>query len=119
VAKHIYHRWFIVLGLIAMFGAIITVPLTATYAIAKAGAVPTADTMNDMPCHKTTKHCPDCPQKVCPDLGTCLMKCFQSLYQPAAVSQVRGSTVAERVLPAPPEVISDSLIPPLLRPPSV
>ena len=119
VGKRIYHRWFIVLGLIAMFGAVITMPLTATYAMAKAAAMSSAGAMGDMPCHNAAKHCPDCPQKVCPELGTCLMKSFQSLFQLVASTPLHRPLVTMRVLPAPPQVADDLVIPPLLRPPIV
>ncbi|MEO8684640.1 MAG: hypothetical protein ABI414_07350 [Devosia sp.] len=119
VKKRIGHRWFAVLGLIAMLGAVTTMPLTATYAMTQVGAVSTNKAMGDMPCHKTPKHCPDCPQKVCPELGTCLVKCFQSPFQPVAGTMLQRPLVTMGVLPAPPQVAGDSLVPPLLRPPSV
>ena len=73
--------------MLAMLGALISMPMTSTYAFAMAGAKTAATaSMDGMPCHKPVKHCPDCPQKVCPDIGTCLVKCFQPLSPPVAAS---------------------------------
>ena len=73
----------------------------------------------EMPCHKMKKSCPDCPQKVCPEMGSCLVKCFQPLPTPVSESRLHRDIVADRVAPAISAVPASSLIPPLLRPPSV
>ena len=118
VRHRIFQRWFATLGTVAMFGALLSMPMTASYALAMAAAKsgPTA-AVGQMPCHD--KNCPDCPQKVCPDMGNCLVKCFQSLSAPAAEARLRGVVPSERVMPAPTRVTASSLTPPLLRPPSV
>lgn len=106
--------------MIAMLGMVIAMPLTSTYALAMAGkAHTTAATTDKMPCHKPAKPCPDCPQKVCPDIGTCLVKCFQTMSPPVAEARLQGTEQRARVLPARSQVSDGSLIPPLLRPPSV
>lgn len=121
-----YQRWFATLGMIAMLGMIVSMPLTATYALAMAGTQPAvshdmtmADAMGKMPCHKPMKSCPDCPQKVCPEMGSCLVKCFQSLAAPVSEARRSRDVIVGRVAPSPGAVTAGSLIPPLLRPPSV
>jgi hypothetical protein len=71
---------------------------------------------NQMPCHKP---CPECPQKVCPNMGACLLNCFQPMSPPVAEVRLRGTIASSLVLPAPSQVVAASLVPPLLRPPSV
>ena len=91
--------------MLAMLGALISMPMTSTYAFAMAGAKSAATaSMDGMPCHKPVKHCPDCPQKVCPDIGTCLVKCFQPLSPPVAEARLQGDVVSERVVPEPSQV---------------
>jgi hypothetical protein len=120
-----YQRWFVFLGMLAMFGALLSMPLTATYAFAMSGnASVSADVKmtaqgGEMPCHKSHKSCPDCPQKFCPEMGSCLVKCFQPLPTPVSEVHLYRDVVAERVAPAPSAMPASSLIPPLLRPPSV
>lgn len=120
-----YHRWFVFLGLLAMIGALLSMPLAATYAYAMTGkaSVSTSEAMpahgDEMPCHKKMKkHCPNCPQKVCPEMGSCLVKCFQPLPAPVSEAGLRGDVITDRVAPAIYAVPPSSLIPPLLRPPS-
>lgn len=124
--QRLLQRFFLILGMVAMLGALVSAPLTVTYAFARAGmASPPATTVSaaadEMPCHKPAKqkHCPDCPQKVCPELGTCLVKCFQPLFQPVSVSGLQGESVRAGVVPIRSAAATGSLIPPLLRPPSV
>ncbi|MGO4681915.1 hypothetical protein [Hyphomicrobium sp. 2TAF46] len=125
MTKRLFQRWFAVLGMIAMLGAVMAMPLTATYAFAMSGKSETSAKMamtakaDAMPCHKPMKHCPSCPQKVCPEMGSCLVKCFQTLQQPVAEAWLQRDVIDQRVMPAPTRVTPGSLIPPLLRPPSV
>jgi hypothetical protein len=120
VGNRLFQRWLVILGMVAMFGALISMPLTSTYALAMAGAATTTtSTMDEMPCHNPAKPCPDCPQKVCPAMGNCLVKSFQSLSPPAAKARLQGVMPSERVMPAQMRVTASSLIPPLLRPPIV
>lgn len=140
VRRRLYQRWFLALGMLAMLGAVVAVPVSSTYALGMAtsqhGAAAAhagqhakhaamdqhtrhaSGAKQDMPCHKPVKHCPNCPQNACPDLGNCLVKCFQQLSPPQAEAQLLGIIPRARVAPAPSRVSASSLIPPLLRPPS-
>jgi hypothetical protein len=125
VRNRLFQRWFVTLGMLAMLGALLSMPLTATYAFAMAGAAPAghhgmsmAD-KGEMPCQKPMKSCPDCPQKVCPEMGSCLVKCFQQLPPPISEAQLLGDGITGRVAPMLVAVTAGSLISPLLRPPSV
>jgi len=108
-----------------MLGALVTLPLTNTYALAMATAHQAAHEdiakSDAMPCHKPAqqKSCPDCPQKVCPEMGTCLVKCFQQLVTPPASGVHLILAVAARLSPIADDVLASSLVAPLLRPPSV
>ncbi len=126
VRNRFYQYWFLTLSMLAMLGALVSMPLTATYALAMAGTQPTvshhmtmADAKGEMPCQKPMKPCPDCPQKVCPEMGSCLVKCFQPLSAPVSETALFRDVVIGRVAPMPVAITSGSLIPPLLRPPSV
>ena len=117
------HRWSLVLGVLAMLAAGIIAPMTAAHAVAKPGAT-LASSMSAgaeaMPCHKRASPCPDCPEKSCPDMGAgCLVKCSQLVASPAAVVLSYVPVVSPRVPSAPPQAVSGSLTPPLLRPPIV
>jgi hypothetical protein len=107
--------------MVAMLGALVSVPMTTSIVVAMAGPMTAIATVvtGEMPCHKSTKHCPGCPQKVCPDMGSCLVKCFQPLSPPIAEARLQGMVASSRVLPAPSQVSAESLVPPLLRPPIV
>ncbi|MBN8913056.1 MAG: hypothetical protein WC807_09160 [Hyphomicrobium sp.] len=123
--KRFYRRCFGVLGIFAMLGALVTLPLTSTYTLAMATAHQAAPgdmaKSDAMPCHKPAqqKSCPDCPQKVCPEIGTCLVKCFQQLVPPPASGVHLEMAVAARLSPIADDVVASSLVAPLLRPPSV
>jgi hypothetical protein len=125
VKNRLFKRWCVMLGMVAMFGALLSMPMTATYALAMgqpsaaSGDMAMPAAADAMPCSKTMKHCPDCPQKVCPEMGNCLVKCFQSLQQPISEAWLQRDVIGQRVMPAPTRVTASSLIPPLLRPPSV
>jgi len=122
VRKRFYHRWFVVLGMLAMLGAPVVMPLTSTYALAMAGTAHAAQTSAaEMPCHKPAKPapCPNCPLKACPEMGTCLVKCFQQLVPPLAGGMQLAPPVVVLLAPEPSAVTASSLVPHLLRPPSV
>jgi hypothetical protein len=115
--------------MVAMLGALVSLPLASTYAFAMSAQSSKPMAMNvahdahkaaaeKMPCDGPVKHCPDCPQKVCPDMGSCLVKCFQTL-SPLAEAQLYGEITRDRVAPGRTMITVGSLIPPLLRPPSV
>jgi hypothetical protein len=115
VRKRSFHRVSAVLGMVAMLGALIALPMTTSMVLAMAAPPSTAATADhQMPCHKPVK-----PSPHCPDLGTCLVKCFQPLSAPVAEIRLLGVVVVSRVLPEPTRVVIGSRIPPLLRPPSV
>ncbi|MFA5956374.1 hypothetical protein [Hyphomicrobium sp.] len=129
VRNRLFQRWFLVLGMVAMLGALLSMPMASTYAFAMSAqstsmAADSHDTSmasmsKDMDCAKPANHCPNCPQKFCPEMGSCLVKCFQPLSPPAAEARLQGVVPRERVMPTPSRVTASSLIPPLLRPPSV
>ncbi len=104
--------------MIAMLGALVAVPMTTSMALAMSAPTVASSTADEMPCHnaakKPAKPCPDCP-----DVGTCLVKCLQPLSAVVAETGRLGVVVTSCVLPAPNEISAGSLIPPLLRPPSV
>lgn len=125
-----YQNCCILLGMIAMLGTLVSMPLTATYAFAMSGqttamAMDAPHTMDmssakaPMPCDGPAKHCPNCPQKVCPEMGSCLVKCFQPLPSPLAEARFHGEIKRDLVAPGYALITAGSLIPPLLRPPSV
>lgn len=126
VRNKLFQRWFATLGMIAMLGALISMPLAATSALAMAGThtavshdMSMADAKGEMPCQKPMKSSPDCPQKVCPEMGSCLVKCFQPLLAPISEARLSYDVIAERMVALPAAVTTGSLVPPLLRPPSV
>lgn len=116
-----FKRWCVTLGIFAMLGSLLVASVATAYSLALASssaAMEIADAGDSMPCHKAPEPCPDCPQKSCLELGTCLVKCFQAM--PGAVSEASLDIfdVDDAVPPASMRFASGSLIPPLLRPPS-
>ena len=111
-----FNRLRMVVGIVAMLGAIVELPTAATAAVAMsiAGSTPTPAAADKM----SHKPCTHCPKKACPDLGACLAKCFQVMYSPLAKSCLLGSAVASRVPPAPSRLVTGKRIPPPFRPPS-
>lgn len=118
VRNRLFQRWFLVLGMVAMFGALLSMPVTSTYAFAMSGQSAgtaagsqdgaMASMSKDMDCAKTAHHCPNCPQKFCPEMGSCLVKCFQPLSPPAAEARMQGVVPSERVMPTPVAVTAGS-----------
>ena len=119
VRQRPFQRWFVALGIIAMLGSLAAVPMTTSVAFAMAGMTGAAQPASAMPCHPPAKPCPECPQQACPDMGACLVSCFQPLAPPVAEVRLQGTVVSSLVLPAPPEAATASLVPLLLRPPRV
>ena len=113
--KRAFHRCFVVLGLLAMVMALAAIPAGVALASAKADAAVMADNADDMPCQHP---CPGCA-KPCPDMGTCLLKCFQPLSNLPAQENAQSYSVRELIVPELSRRISEAAIPPLLRPPSV
>ncbi len=116
-------RWFVMLGMVAMVGSLLVGPLASTTVqAAAASATLHTDASADMPCHKPakpSKPCPNCPQKSCPDMGNCMVKCFQFVFSPVSEEETFGSPEPSQFTPAASQVTSGALTPPLLRPPSV
>jgi hypothetical protein len=124
----LFQRCFVLLGMVAMLGALMTMPLTATYAFAMSAHTVAVESSHDMDmsaaktpmsCNSPAKHCPDCPQKICPNMSSCLVKSFQPLPSPLAEAQFHGEILRECVAPGRALITAGALIPPLLRPPSV
>jgi hypothetical protein len=114
-SKRTLHRCFVALGLIAMAMALAAIPAGIVLASAKSNMMAMADNSGDLPCHHPCPHC----AKTCPDMGSCLLKCFQPLSNvPNSVGL--GEHDANSVAPpALSQRIAGTPIPPLLRPPSV
>jgi hypothetical protein len=122
VRKSPYQTLLVALGMVAMLVSLVAMPLVSTYALAMAGMAPAAQSSaGEMPCHKPgqPEQCPDCPQKVCPGMGTCLVKCFQPLSPPATAETLQAPATMPLHASEPAQVAAGALIPPLLRPPSV
>jgi hypothetical protein len=113
--KKSLHRWFVALGVLAMLLALVAIPAGIALASAKSDMAAMSASSDDMPCNHP---CPGCA-KPCPDMGSCLMKCFQPLSQVPAQATVQAHGVRDLILPELSRRISEALIPPLLRPPSV
>ena len=95
--------------------ALVAIPAGIALASAKSAMVPIAGNVDDMPCDHP---CPGCATP-CPDMGTCLLKCFQPLSNAPAQASVERSFVRELVPPGLSQRIAEAPIPPLLRPPSI
>jgi hypothetical protein len=113
--KRSLHRWFVALGVLAMLMALVAIPAGIALASAKSDMAAMSASSDDMPCHHP---CPGCA-KPCPDMGSCLMKCFQPLSQVPAQAIVEGHAIRDLIAPGISQRITAALIPPLLRPPSV
>lgn len=125
VRNSLYRRWSLVLGMLAMLGAVLSVPLSAAHALSIAGShheQQVAAAKHDMPCHShkpvRDKHCPNCPQKGCPDIASCLAKCSQQLTPLLTGARLPNIIVGDRILPAADGESAGALTPQLLRPPS-
>lgn len=113
--------------MLAMLGALLVAPVSTPVALAMASstahahAQAAAATNDEMPCHKPAKqkNCPQCPQKMCADMTACLAKCFQPLSAPVSQVRLNGLVARSVILPGLAQASDGSLIPPLLRPPSV
>ena len=116
-----FFRLCLVLGAVAMFGATIELPVAATTAVAKTMSAAKASTAapDQKTSHKSAKPCSHCPNKAGFDMGSCLVKCFQAFYSPAAKFVLLGFVVTSR---GPPPALSlpavGTSVPPSLRPPS-
>jgi hypothetical protein len=107
-----YQRWTLILGLIAMLGAVLAVPAAALAATAKAPSSETA-VSSDMPCHKRL---PDCP-KPCPDLASCIVKCLKTQTPAPDAIELLVPCHQAPPAPAPQSLMEPTDLPRLLRPP--
>jgi hypothetical protein len=113
--KRTLHRWFVALGVLAMVMALVAIPAGITLASAKSDMAAMTASSDDMPCNHP---CPGCA-KPCPDMGSCLLKCFQPLSQVPALAVVERHPVGDLIAPGVSQRMTAAPIPPLLRPPSV
>lgn len=113
--KRSLHRWFVALGVLAMAMALVAIPAGIALASAKSDMAAMAGSSDDMPCDHP---CPGCA-KPCPDMGSCLLKCFQPLSNAPAPAGVRTHSARDLIPPGLSRRITEAPIPPLLRPPSV
>lgn len=118
VKKCLFHRWFVTLGIVAILGALASLPLKASYALAMIGPMTVSTPAQGMPCQKSRKFCPHCSQRICPDPSTCLVKYFQPMAVPVGESHLQGTLPISRVRPASTHMMIGPLTPLLLRPPS-
>jgi hypothetical protein len=111
------HRCFVALGLMAMAMALLAIPAGITLSLSKShAAVAMADDADGaMPCDHP---CPGCA-KPCPDMGSCLLKCFQQLSPTPVLASFDARVVRDPVPLGLSRRIAEAPIPPLLRPPSV
>jgi hypothetical protein len=110
-----FHRWIGLLGMVAMFGAVIELPVAATAAVAMTTLKAPATTVD----HQPAKPCKHCPKKLAFDTAGCLVKCFQAFYSPAGKIVLKVSVIASRgPAPAPSQSASGTSFSPPLRPPS-
>src|SRR5262249_21984506 len=109
------HRCFVALGLLAMAMALSAIPAGIALAAAKSQAMEMAADADEVPCHHPCPHC----AKPCPDVGSCLLHCFQPLASVFLPTGILAHAVRELVAPALSRRISEAPIPPLLRPPCV
>jgi hypothetical protein len=116
-----HQRWTALLGLAAMLVALFVAPIVPNQAMAMPGQthMAVADT-GSMPCHQSpAKPCSDCPGKACLSIDACLAKCFQTIPLLPAPAGLKIRARGTRVSTTESLVTASSLIPPLLRPPSV
>src|SRR5882672_2639047 len=95
--------------------ALAAIPAGIVLASAKSHMTTMADNSGDMPCDKSCPHC----AKSCPDMGSCLLKCFQPLSNVPSTASFAEYDATSVAPPGLSQRIAETLIPPLLRPPSV
>jgi len=113
--KRSLHRWFVGLGILAMAMALVAIPAGVVLASAKSQMVDVAASSDEMPCNHP---CPCCA-KPCPDMGSCLLNCFQQLSPAPAQTRIEDFQANQPIPPRISRRIAEAPIPPLLRPPSV
>jgi hypothetical protein len=98
-----------------MVMALVAIPAGITLASAKSDMAAMTASSDDMPCNHP---CPGCA-KPCPDMGSCLLKCFQQLSTAPMQPSVHGYSMRDLIPPGLSRRMVAAPIPPLLRPPSV
>jgi hypothetical protein len=98
-----------------MVMALVAIPAGLALASAKSDMAAMSGNSDEMPC----KHpCPGCA-KPCPDMGSCLLKCFQPLSNFPMQASLQSHSARDHIPPGLSRRITEAPIPPLLRPPSV
>jgi hypothetical protein len=105
----------VALGVLAMLMALVAIPAGIALVSAKSDMAAMSASSDDMPCNHP---CPGCA-KPCPDMGTCLLKCFQPLSNAPVQASVQSYSVRDLIPPGLSRRTREAPIPPLLRPPSV
>src|SRR4029453_11678319 len=93
--KRTLHCWFVGLGVLAMLMALVAIPAGIALASAKSDMAAMAGSPDDMPCNHP---CPGCA-KPCPDMGSCLMNCFQPLSNAPVQASVQRYSVRDLIPP--------------------
>ena len=113
--KEALHRCCVALGLVAMAAALFAIPASIALASAKSDMAAMSAASDEMPCDHP---CPGCA-KPCPDMGSCLVKCFQPLSSAPMQASVQTHSVRDFIPHGLSRRMSEAPIAPLLRPPSV
>ncbi len=124
LGKHMRKGWLrcciCILGVLAILGTVVSVPAGFANAFASKNFDMAAMAMaGSEDCPKQVDPCPDCLSKICPDAGSCLVGCVNSLPSPLANNYARVAVLKEglSLLSAPRP--AGTLSPPLIRPPIV
>jgi hypothetical protein len=112
-------RWFFALGMIAMLGMLLAVPVSSNAALAMSAQAVAMDAASEMPCHEPAKPCPECPPKGCPGTAACLAKCANAIPSLVVDQVLDDETERGAIPPALARRATTLITPPLLRPPSV
>jgi hypothetical protein len=112
-------RWFFALGMLAMLGMLLAVPVSSNAALAMSAQAVSADAASEMPCHEPAKPCPECPPKGCPGTAACLAKCASAMPSLVSDHVLDAETQPGAIPPGFARVAKTLTTPPLLRPPSV
>jgi hypothetical protein len=112
-------RWFSVLGMMAMLGMLLAVPVSSNAALAMSVQAVSVAAAGEMPCHEPAKPCPECPPKGCPGTAACLAKCANTVPSLVPDHVLDAATEPSAIPPGLARVAKTLITPPLLRPPSV
>ena len=112
-------RCFFALGMIAMLGMLLAVPVSSNAALAISVQAVSMAAAGEMPCHQPAKPCPECPPKGCSGTATCLAKCANAVPSLVSGHELDAGTEPGAIPPGLARVAKTLITPPLLRPPSV